>query len=97
MSPAELFVASFLILLGITALILAAIVGFHSYRGGRSRAAGLALVGIVALVVLPFILGWPSLEDVWDELLSHLLVMVIAALVGALLAFWLLYVLAEAR
>ena len=97
MSYTELFVGTLLLLLGIVVLVTAAITGYYSHGGGKLRAGALATLGIVALAVLPFALGWPSIGSFLSELLWPLLIMGSAAAAGLGATLGLLYILAEGR
>lgn len=97
MSTVSVFVGVFLLSLGVVAITLAAFAGLYSSRDRWARAATLLMVGVVALVAMPFALGQPSWTEFWDSLLWPLLLLGAAAGAGVGAGAAFLYFLASAR
>lgn len=86
-----------LLSLGVASLVLAYVAWSHSVRGGGRRALALAALGVASLAGMVMALssgGWSSARG---DVLGPLAVYLAAALCGAGLAAWLLYVLVAAR
>jgi hypothetical protein len=92
-----LFVATFLLALGVTSLALAVVVLLWSTRERIGRGGALATLGIVAILGMAFLLSDHSGGDLWSQLFLPLLVTLAAVGSGIAMGAGLVYILVAAR
>ena len=98
MIPAgTVFVATFLLALGVTALALAIVAAFYSVRDRRLRGGALSVLGVAALAGMVLLLSERSGAELWSQLFLPLLVTLAAVGSGIAMGAGLVYLLVAAR
>jgi hypothetical protein len=97
MPSSTVILAIVLLSLGVVSLVLAFVGGRYSVKGAGRRAAGLAVLGVAALVATLLLLWGRDWSSVVGEMLWPLLVYSGAAAAGAGAGAGLIYLLVAAR
>ncbi len=68
-SDGTVFLTVALLALGVVSLVLAAVVGSYSVRGGSRRAGIMAILGIFALLAMVYVVQGLSWDTIWNDIL----------------------------
>jgi hypothetical protein len=95
--PGTVFVATFLLALGVTSLALAVVAILYGVRDRTGRGGALAVLGIAALASMAYLLSDLPGGDLWSQLFLPLLVVLAAAGAGIAMGAGLVFILVAAR
>jgi integral membrane sensor domain MASE1 len=96
-STATVFVSVLLLFLGIVSIILGVYASRYTVRGRDVRASALTILGVGALAAWVLILYGMPWDDLWQDILSPMLIVLAGAGAGLVLGAGILYVLVAAR
>jgi hypothetical protein len=91
------FVATFLLFLGVTSIILGTLTAGYTTRRSPTRGLALVVVGTGAIIGMVYVLWEASWGAVWDDVLWPVLVMGAAFVGGASACLGLVYIIVGSR